>query len=437
MHCDNAPCISLHSVYTFSNNLALWRTILCANRRIITVSLGFQTFHSKYKFKTVSLETKQHPTVMSFKAECAWARVCIRQTKQLCSNLKKCPGEGSAKFGARVLAERYKLYTEQFKEYPQFTLSQYDFNRVCKVIDEKVSNWRHKGDKETYLSTFSVSNWSEGNNITKEMKKAHSLSNCKPCTLLNSNLQATFPDSKRGMAVNKGPLSEIQEDAKKHTAQLHTTQKGPKITNKQLKGVGQVIYSSYDEKCKENFGKSLSEILVLVPEAGLERKLSPVEKRKLKRDQQRQMKTNIESNINENDTEEHLSSRQSYKARQHHRLAQSFETIAEASERAKTTPPKVKERSHAPSTENIIGDLDQLLTDVKFWPNGTINWSEKAKLYQIRTKGQDSTPPNGGQMIKVFLQRKEVDLARFTPTTAANQNDSQGKHKGNLENSLP
>jgi len=59
------------------------------------------------------------------------------------------------------------------------------------------------------------------------------------------------------------------------TSILHNTvQKGSKITNKQLKVLGQVIYSTYDEKCKENFGKSLTDILLLVPEAGLEKKLS-------------------------------------------------------------------------------------------------------------------------------------------------------------------
>ena len=230
---------------------------------------------------------------MALKVECAWARVCIRKTKELCSSLKKAPGEGSAKFGARVLTERYNLSSEHFKEYPQFTLSQYDFNRVSKVIDEKISFWRNKEDKATYLSTFSMANWDEGKTLTDEMKKAHSLTNCKACTILNSNLQATFPLSKKCMTVKKGPLNEIQRDASKHTAQ-HTVQKGPKITNKQLKVLGQVIYSTYDDKCKENFGKSLSDILVLVPEAGLEKKLSPVEKRKLKRDQQRQMKNDVE-----------------------------------------------------------------------------------------------------------------------------------------------
>ena len=96
--------------------------------------------------------------------------------------MKKAPDEGSLKFGARVLTERHKLYSEHFKGYPQFTLSQYDFNRVSKVIDEKISFWRNKEEKATYLSTFSMANWHEGKTITKEMKTAHSLTNCKACT---------------------------------------------------------------------------------------------------------------------------------------------------------------------------------------------------------------------------------------------------------------
>ena len=278
-----------------------------------------------------------------------------------------------------MLAERYHLYSEHFKDYAQFTLSQYDFNRVCKIVDEKIANWRNKGDKETYLTTFSMANWNEGKKISKEMKKAHALSNCKSCFLLNSNLQATFPLSKMCMTAKRGPLSEIQGDLKKLTAQpaVWKSPKGAKLTNKQLKNVGHVIYSMYDEKCKENFGKPLSEILVLVPEAGLEKKLSPVEKRKLKRNQQRQTKAEIENKMNENDAQEHLSSRQSYRSRQYHRLARSFETIEEAIKRARIKPPKIKERSHVPITDNIIGDLNQLLIDVKSWPNGTINWSEK------------------------------------------------------------
>ena len=106
---------------------------------------------------------------MAIKAECAWGRVFIRETKKLCSNLKKSPNEGSAKFGARMLAERYRLYCQQYKDYPKFIIGQYEFNRVCKILDEKISNWRNKEDKEVYLTTFSVDNWNKGKTISKEI----------------------------------------------------------------------------------------------------------------------------------------------------------------------------------------------------------------------------------------------------------------------------
>ena len=90
------------------------------------------------------------------------------------------------------------------------------------------------------------------------------------------------------------------------------------------------------------------------------------------------------------------------------------------------TPPKVKERTHVPASDNIIGTLDQLLEDIKSWPSGPVNWSEKARLYKIRTTGQDSTLPNGGQMIKSFLQHRGVDISHL----------GQGKTKGTLSEHL-
>ena len=47
--------------------------------------------------------------------------------------------------------------------------------------------------------------------------------------------------------------------------------------------------------------------------------------------------------MSQNDSAVHLSLRQSYSSRQVQRMALSFETFEEAKERAKTTPPKVRE----------------------------------------------------------------------------------------------
>ena len=72
-------------------------------------------------------------------------------------------------------------------------LRQVQFNRVCKLIDQKISNWRSKGDKEAFLARFSIENWQAEKIFTKERKKGHSLSDCKVCSKFNSKYQATFP----------------------------------------------------------------------------------------------------------------------------------------------------------------------------------------------------------------------------------------------------
>ena len=53
-------------------------------------------------------------------------------------------------------------------------------------------------------------------------------------------------------------------------------------------------------------------------------------------------------------------------------------------------------------------------------------------MYDIRTKGQGSIPPNERQMIKSFLERKEVVITCFEATANVNQNDTQGELKGIL-----
>ena len=156
-------------------------------------------------------------------------------------------------------------------------------------------------------------------------------------------------------------------------------------------------------------------MLVLVPEAGLQKKPSPAERKKMKRNQQSQTKKELESKMSQSDTAVHLSLHELFSSRQVQRMAQSFETFEEAKERAQKTPPKVRERPHTASVYNIEGELDQLPADVESWPNGPPNWSEKARKYNIKTKGSDSTPANGGQLVKAFLKSKEVDIIRCEP----------------------
>ncbi|RMX37045.1 hypothetical protein pdam_00022122, partial [Pocillopora damicornis] len=134
--------------------------------------------------------------------------------------------------------------------------------------------------------------------------------------------------------ARKGPLTELNTNVKRQR------QREPKVTKRKLKSIGEAIYATYNEKCQENFQKSLSDILVLVPEAVLQKKSSPTEEKKIRRNEQRQSKKELESKMSQNDGAVHLSLRQSYSSRQVQRMALSYETFEEAKERAKTTPPK-------------------------------------------------------------------------------------------------
>lgn len=125
---------------------------------------------------------------MSLKIECAWDKVFIRETKHICS-IARSEEKGRAKYGARVLTERYRLYNEHFKGYQVFSITQKEFNRVVKIIDGKFGNWRQPKEKECYLNRFATSNCDEERVIIKDGKKKHSLTACQTCKLFNSKYQ--------------------------------------------------------------------------------------------------------------------------------------------------------------------------------------------------------------------------------------------------------
>jgi hypothetical protein len=221
------------------------------------------------------------------------------------------------------------------------------------------------------------------------------------------------------MSSSAGPLTDFNKLAKPKSPNA--------MTKKNLKEFGQNIYSAFDEKCKENFKKSFSDILVMVPEAGLEKKQSPEDKRKIKRISQRKTKEEIEKKMTENDTDIHLSSRQSFKNRNVQRLALAFESKEEANQRIKKASPESRNRSHTIAIENIEGDLDRLMEDIKSWSDKEINWLQKAKEYHIRKKGDKETPQNGGQTLKAYLEAKGINTTQFKTVFSPNVYN-QGKN---------
>jgi len=50
---------------------------------------------------------------------------------------------------------------------------------------------------------------------------------------------------------------------------------------------------------------------------------------------------------------------------------------------------------------------------VKKWPHEPVCWSTKAKEYNTRENTNETTPPNGGWILKEFLKSEGVDIAPF------------------------
>ena len=267
-------------------------------------------------------------------------------------------------------------------------------------------------DKQAYRAQFSSTKWSK---TTKLQQNLHSVQNCKCCRSFHASLSEKFPESKKNKNKPMGPLADIKNRSANYVPKKAQATKG------ELKAVGQMIFTAYDQTCKENLGKSFSEVLLAVPQLNIQKKQSPNERKQQRLKKQREFKAYVETVWKENDVDSHLAQRTSLAARGRQRIYQSFETIQQAKSRLEKTPPGMRERSHIP--KEITGNIEQLLEDVRSWPHEPVCWSAKAKKYEIRGNANDTTPPNGGQIIKEFLKSKGVDITPFESIHAGENNN--------------
>ena len=166
-----------------------------------------------------------------------------------------------------------------------------------------------------------------------------------------------------------------------------------------MKNIGSVIDKEFNSACKEQLGKSFGEGMSMVPKAGLTKKVSSVEAKKKSVKKRENFKKMYKIPGKNNDVNHHQAQRKSFAARKRQRMLECFETIDEAKRRVKNAP-KQQKRSHILST--VDGNLEQPMLDVNDWK--TLNWSEKAKEYQMRRKGASVPPPNAGQVLKEYLK---------------------------------
>lgn len=187
-----------------------------------------------------------------------------------------------------------------------------------------------------------------------------------------------------------------------------TASSKPKAT--ELKEIGRSIFNEVNSFCNKKLGKDFCEVISLVPEAGVTKKETPTEKKRRSREINRGVKRSIEEAWAKTDVDVHLAQRVSFSVRKRQRLDQGFESKKAAKERVSR---QTKVKTHSPKHENITGDTEQLLQDIKDWPHSPVNWSKMARTYKICKEGSENLPSNGGQMLQDFLIAKGIDISPY------------------------
>ena len=163
---------------------------------------------------------------------------------------------------------------------------------------------------------------------------------------------------------------------------------------------------SYEEEA----GTSFTDALTRDRSIGLERKKTPYEKEKEKRNIQRELVSKVNESFAKNATITLLAEGESKRKYHRKRLAQSFSTPEENS------PHPKRRKKHSPSFENVSWDTEKLESTLRNWPTGTpINWSAVAREHDI--KGG-----NAGQVAKDFAEERGINIAHHStpkrkPTT--------------------
>lgn len=146
------------------------------------------------------------------------------------------------------------------------------FLKKYKAVDEKIAKWAPPVKKQQYLTTFSSSSWQR---TAQGRKTLHQLDNCKCCIHMHPVECSLYPRKNGCVVTKREPFTELQNQAKKLTS---TNSVNP--SQKEIKTDGTAIYNEFNDVCNNRFGKYFGDVLTMVPEASLQKKLSPAEAKK-------------------------------------------------------------------------------------------------------------------------------------------------------------
>lgn len=207
---------------------------------------------------------------------CGFAKAAVINTARQSKHLQRETNEGSAKFGARVHQEHYKLFQAVFSaRIEKYQMPYNEFIKKYRQLQDAVNKWSHCGakchEKREYFEKFSPENWAS---LSDAKKREHELFDCKGCYQNYSRIQALFP-IKSPLFKKKATENPFYQ-ANKHI---------PKKPSKDyIRETTKQLYDQLNPAFESMCGMTFAEALSKTPETNLQLKENATVKKKARRE---------------------------------------------------------------------------------------------------------------------------------------------------------
>ena len=161
-----------------------------------------------------------------------------------------------------------------------------------------------------------------------------------------------------------------------------------------------------NEITHKRFGTPIQEVLSETPRSQVCKKSTSNERKIEKRRLEREMRDNIQKEMDEHGAQTVMENRISWNAFNQIRKAEGLTAAGKRKLQYNSeNSPTPKRKCHGCRPENLEINTDELLQEAQMWtPNEKVNWSQLAARYGLTT-------PNRGQIIKEFLQEQNIPAA--------------------------
>ncbi|CAC5358495.1 unnamed protein product [Mytilus coruscus] len=320
------------------------------------------------------------------------------------------------------IQQRYENYSIFMGKYPKMLISSYNYFRLKlpKLQDyiyqnKYYVNKNKTGEKEKFVSQFSLVNWMQMKEIEKHQ---HTLEECPICTTKYNVFSSLHTCSKvENKAENlKSTCTNLVDTIQEEFSAT------PSI-NKVTKAVVQVINPVFASKFDVNFETAIAESFHLSPTETPESRKNTMEQT-LNMSMQ---SINSALTDNDNDVRQFLTLGKSYKSHDRERMI-FFSTKEES---RKITQKKIEQENlgklkpkiHHGNFDKYKFDRENFIEELSTIEEGqTINWTSMARKHNFKNLN-NKMPLNSGQILMAYAKEQGIDVYKFNKQSRVSGRD--------------